>query len=40
MSDEPLDTSITKALANSGALELAHEALEQSLDSFLEDGPL
>ena len=40
MPDEMLDTSLTKAVADSGALELAHDAIEQSLDSFLEEGPL
>ena len=38
--EEILETSITKMVANSGALDLVADTAEQALDVFLEEGPL
>jgi hypothetical protein len=35
-----LEASVTKMVANSGALDLVADTAEQALDAFLEDGPL
>ena len=38
--DKPLETSITTIVKDSGALDLAADAAEQALDTFLTEGPL
>lgn len=40
MAEDLLETSITKTIADSGALDLAADAAEKALDVFLQEGPL